>query len=140
MWEFWLFEWAGGTPRAAHGARIPNVSQNPGALPAPYGATATGLPVVAGTMMIDELQSGVIDHALALAIPEPRRGVWASPATRTDGWVDRASAPPEGAHFQLDPGLDLDSLGLTPFTRMVAEAAESVACSNNRASGTLKTR
>ncbi|MGI9539732.1 MAG: hypothetical protein ACR2N6_06250 [Miltoncostaeaceae bacterium] len=124
MWEFWLFEWSNGTPRAAHGARIPNVSSSPGALPRPYGATASGLPMVAGMMMVDELRSGTIDHALALAVPEPRAGVFAAPATRTDGFANRSSAPPEGAHFQLDPTLDLDSLGLTPFTRMVAEAAQ----------------
>lgn len=124
MWEFWLFEWNNGSPRAAHGARIPNVSSNPGALPRPYGATASGLPMVAGMMMVDELRAGSIDHALALAVPEPRASVFAAPATRTDGFANRASAPPEGAHFQLDPTLDLDSLGLTPFTRTVAEAAQ----------------
>ena len=34
-----------------------------------WGATATSLPVVAGTMMIGELNAGVIPHALAMNIP-----------------------------------------------------------------------
>ena len=35
-----------------------------------WGATATSLPVIAGTVRIRELRAGVVPHALAMAIPE----------------------------------------------------------------------
>ena len=85
----------------------------PGPAPSPYwGASATSLPVVAGTMTIGELESGHIDHALAIAIPNARKGVFAFPAQRTDGTLEAVEAIPEGTTFRLDPKLDVPSLHL----------------------------
>lgn len=124
MWEFWGFAWEGDAATALHGARIPRVSRSSGILPSPYGATASGLPAVAGLVTARDLAAGRIDHALALAIPEPRREVLTLPATRTDGWSRSVDAPMEGTRFRLDPALDLDALGLDPFVRMLADAAQ----------------
>jgi len=124
MWEFWDLQVTADGPTARHGARIPHVSTSPGTLPAPYGATATGLPVIAGTVLAEDVARGRIDHALALAIPEPRREWLTAPATRTDGWSTRPETPIEGSHFRLDPTLDVDSLGLHPFVAMLAHAAQ----------------
>jgi hypothetical protein len=89
-----------------------------------WGATATSLPVIAGTMRISELRNGVIPHALALNIPFARPTVYSYPAQRTDGTSSDPAAIPEGAHFRLDPTLDLSKLNLPPMTRMMAEAAQ----------------
>lgn len=124
MWEFWDLRLTPEGPTARHGARISSVSTHPGVLPAPYGATATGLPVIAGTVLAEDLARGRIDHALALAIPEPRREWLTAPATRTDGWSTRPETPIEGSHFRLDPSVDVDSLGLHPFVAMLAHAAQ----------------
>ena len=89
-----------------------------------WGSTATSLPVIAGTVMIDELRRGRIDHALALAIPDACVGVFSWPAQRTDGTDPTTECLPEGAHLRLDPSLDLSSLTLPPITRMLADAAQ----------------
>jgi hypothetical protein len=71
-----------------------------------------------------ELRRGHIDHALAIGVPTVRADAFALPAMRTDGRTTGADRVPEGAHFRLDPTLDLDTLGLPPVTRMLAEAAQ----------------
>jgi hypothetical protein len=67
---------------------------------------------------------GQINHALAMALPDVRVGVYASPAQRTDGVDTEPLALPEGAHLRLDPNLDLASLHLPRLTLMLAEAAQ----------------
>jgi len=124
MWEFWRFRRTASGPEAPHGARIDRVSRGDGAIPAPYGAAASGIALAAGLITARDLARGSIDHALALGVPEIRAGVFVPPATRTDGYVDRATAPPMGARFRLDPAVDVDALGLPPLTRMVALAAQ----------------
>jgi hypothetical protein len=74
-------------------------------------------------MRISELRNGVIPHALALNIPFARPNVFSYPAQRTDGTSTDPDAIPEGAHFRLDPTLDLSKLNLPPMTRTMAEAA-----------------
>ncbi len=88
-----------------------------------WGATASGLPVIGGTMLLDELASGHIDHALAMNIPTARSGVFSWPAQGTDG-TGGPAAIPEGARFRLDPNLDIAALQLPPLVRMMAEAAQ----------------
>ena len=89
-----------------------------------WGSTATSLPVVAGTMTIGELERGQINHALAIALPNARKGVFAFPAQRTDGTLTTSAAIPEGATFRLDPKLDLASLHLPRVVEIMAQAAQ----------------
>jgi hypothetical protein len=132
MWEFFGMTRTSGSWEARWGGAMQNVSSNPGvygpgAWPGaqPYwGVTATSLPLVGGAMTIQQLQAGNINHALALAIPRPRAGVFAVPAKRTDGSSSLPDALPEGARLRLDPNLDLHSLGLPPVTLAIAEAAQ----------------
>jgi hypothetical protein len=132
LWELWVARQLGDGWHADYGGAIENVDSSPGFYNATswpggdwyWGATATSLPVIGGTMLIDELRAGRIDHALAMAIPWARRGTFSWPAQRSDGVNDDPVAIPEGARFRLDPTLDLDRLHLPPFTRMMAEAAQ----------------
>ena len=137
MWEMWQARdlpidpatgWTGLNPAAGWhflwGARIDHVSQSDGVDPHPFGATASGLPLIGGLIRLSEIQAGHIDHALAMAIPDPARGRFVAPANRTDGTDDDPHAIPEGTRFRLDPSLDLASLDLPPLTRMMAEAAQ----------------
>ncbi len=87
-------------------------------------------------MTIKELQSGTIPHALGLAITNTCQSVFAAPAQRTDGSDTSANCVPEGAHFLLDPNLNLASLGLPHFIYMMALAAQKYGIIiNNRSSG-----
>ncbi len=131
LWEFWQARRLPDGWHARWGGAIQHVSKSPGYYTASawpgarrnWGATATSLPVIGGTMTVDELTRGHIRHALALALPAPRAGTFAWPAQRTDGTGD-AAALPEGARLRLDPKLDVSSLHLPPVTRMIAEAAQ----------------
>jgi len=89
-----------------------------------WGATATGLPLLGGVVMPDELKSGEINHALAIALPRIRQGVLALPAQRSDGKYAGPNSVPEGARFRIDPKLDLTALGLSPAELTLARAAQ----------------
>ena len=132
LWELWKASREADGWHADWGGAIRGVSRSPGyytrdSWPGaePYwGASATSLPIVGGTIMVDDLRRGRIDHALAMALPRVRAGEFSWPAQRTDGTERRATAIPEGARFRLDPRLDLDPLRLHPFVRKLAEAAQ----------------
>jgi hypothetical protein len=133
MWELFQASRMADGWHASYGGAMANVSRSPGYYDASswpglsqpsWGATATSLPVIAGTIMIDELKAGVIPHALALNIPWAKPNVYSWPAQRTDGSSTDPNAIPEGARFRLDPTVDLAKLGLPPMTRMMAVAAQ----------------
>jgi hypothetical protein len=136
LWEFWHARQLADGWHADWGGAMQHVSTNPGyysnqvwpGLAASdgwnWGGTATSLPVVAGTIRISELRAGHIDHALALDIPTPCRGVFSWPAQRTDGSSTDPSCLPEGAHLRIDPHLDLSRLVMPPITRILAVAAQ----------------
>ena len=112
LWEFFQARELSDGWHASFGGAIASVSRFPGyytwdAWPGLsqswWGATATSLPVVAGTITIAELRAGVIPHALALNIPWALPNVYSWPAQRTDGTSTDPDAIPEGARFRLDP-------------------------------------
>jgi hypothetical protein len=132
LWEFWGLEDAGAGWQAAWGGAMQGVSTNPGVYgpeawsgaTTGWGASASSLSIAGGLITLEDLEMGDINHALAIAIPNPRAGVYASPAQRTDGSSTEPLALPEGAHLRLDPNLDLASLHLPRLTLMIAEAAQ----------------
>jgi hypothetical protein len=133
LWEFWQARRdSKGGWHASFGGAIQDVSRSPGyytkdswpGARSYWGATATSLPVIGGTMMLTELRRGRIDHALAISIPHPRAKEFSWPAQRSDGAWESPNAIPEGARFRLDPRLDLAKLRLPPLVRTMAEAAQ----------------
>jgi hypothetical protein len=135
MWELWNAYRVPDDPspwhtesilgwHAAWGARIDGVSRSAGINGAPFGATASGLPLAGGLVRLSEWRRGRIPHALALGIPDiaAQRTVW--PATRTDGRSTARGAIPMGTHFRLDPRVDIGKLGLTRTGTMLARAAQ----------------
>jgi hypothetical protein len=124
MWEFWLMHRSHGAWHARWGAKISHVTRSSGIVPAPEGATASGLPLVGGLMTIDDLRAGKIDHALAIGIPGVRKGTATWPADRTDGRIAGGRSIPMGTRFRLDPKVDVDKLGLPPATAIIAKAAQ----------------
>jgi hypothetical protein len=136
LWELWKAVHEPDGWHASWGGVMEHVSSSPGyftqssypGLKAPsgwnWGATATSLPVIAGTVRIGELRAGVVPHALALSVPDACARVFTWPAQRTDGSSRARNCLPEGAHLRLDPKLDLSKLDLPPVTRVLAEAAQ----------------
>jgi hypothetical protein len=136
MWEFWVARRLNDGWHAHYGGRIANVSAHPGHYTAittesgrytehpRWGATATSLPLLGGLMRLEELNAGRIDHALAIALPEIRANAYSWPAQRTDGQSYHLNAIPAGAHFRIDPALDLSTIEMSPMVRAMAVAAQ----------------
>jgi hypothetical protein len=127
MWELWQARQAPDGWHASWGGRLDGVTAGPGYFTAPHanwGTSASSLPLAGGLILPHELQSGRIDHALAIALPETRVNEFSLPAQRTDGRSSCAHSVPEGARFRLDPALDIGALGLAPPVAALARAAQ----------------
>lgn len=136
MWEFWKAAKREDGWHAAWGGAMQNVSTSRGyydngAWPGltgiegyNWGSTATSLPIAGGTITIEDLREGQIDHALAASVPFACRDFFLFPAQRTDGLSTRDDCMPQGARLRLDPDLDVDALDLPTVTKLVAKAAQ----------------
>jgi hypothetical protein len=132
MWEFWRLARAPAGWQASWGGAMRDVRESPGVYgtgvwpraQARWGASASSLSLLGGLISLEDLNAGVINHALEMAVPLVRAGVYASPAQRTDGVSQNPLALAEGAHLRLNPQLDLGSLHLPRLTLMIAEAAQ----------------
>jgi hypothetical protein len=132
MWEFWGLEKPRGTWQASWGGAMGNVTSDKGVYgpeawtgaTTTWGASASSLPIAGGLITFEDLERGVINHALAIAVPNVRETEYSSPAQRTDGATVGPTTLPEGAHLRLESGLDLAALHLPPFTLMLARAAQ----------------
>ena len=122
LWEFFKLRRERDGWRAGWGGAIQRVSRSPGyfaksAWPGRqsyWGATATSLPAIAGTMT-DPRAGTRPDRPCPGDLRAQRAaGVYALPARRTDGTLRDPGAIPEGARFRLDPDLDLDRLRMPP--------------------------
>jgi hypothetical protein len=109
---------------ACWGGRITSASTSWGVYPAPYGVSASGISLLGGVIRVNELKAGSINHAVGIALPEIRKGVFVWPAKRTDGRVDNPVAIPEGQRFQLDPDVDVDALPISRVAKMIAKAVQ----------------
>ncbi len=91
------------------------------------GIRATSLSLLLGLLTYDEITGGgPIQHALAWTADRGNSQYFTSPATSSDGaqMIDGAASIPEGARLQLDPGLDVSRLGLSPTGQRIAEALQ----------------
>ncbi|MEW1958819.1 hypothetical protein [Kineococcus sp. NPDC059986] len=125
LWELWRVKKGDTGWSACWGGRIDEVSKSRGYFRDGFGASGSGLAMSAGTVWVDDVRRGRIDHALGLAIVSPatwNRVSW--PAQRSDGHNDADHALPEGIRLRLPADLDVSSLGLTPLAEMVARAAQ----------------
>jgi hypothetical protein len=132
LWEFWKAihtshgwsaRWGGAMQHVSSDSGVYEPRVWPGAKYG-WGVSASSMSLVGGLITFEDLKKGVINHALAMAIPGVRAGVYSSPAHRTDGYTPEPDALPEGAHLRLNPALNLASLNLPRVTLMIAEAAQ----------------
>ena len=84
----------------------------------------SGFALMNGLIWPDELKAGRIEHALAFAYDLTRADGPVSPATDSDGTSRGTDTMPEGVRVQLDPTLDLDSMGLKDYEKTIAKALQ----------------
>jgi serine/threonine-protein kinase len=87
-------------------------------------ADAAGMPIAPLLFTADELQAGIIDHAIRFILPNARMqaGVYVHPATHA-GAPSGQGMPPYGARFRLSANYPLSSLP-DEGTRVIARALQ----------------
>jgi len=124
FYDFWRFRYDNGVFKCGDG----HIWDLSGSGVAPNGVYTLGgasIPTLALLIRPEEIQAGVINHPLACSLRTPKQGVKVyPPASTTDGKSYDRWAIPEGARIQLDPNLDLDSLGLSRTAKIVAKALQ----------------
>ena len=109
MWEFWNVTGTYPAFHASWGAYLANVTNSDGILPNPYGATASGLPVVGGMVTLAEgnaivanptSSANLIPHVVQLNLPQVDSSGYLAPATRNDG-QNGPNKIKEGRRFRL---------------------------------------
>ncbi|HWC31749.1 MAG TPA: hypothetical protein VG709_01310 [Actinomycetota bacterium] len=118
LYELFDADWNDGDPTAGSGAIFDLRSNR--LRPAGWtSADAAGLSGFAGLVRRDEVEAGVIDHAIRVtATPTRSRYVW--PARHEASDVTDRRVPPMGAWFRLRRGFDLS--GFRRETRVVLRA------------------
>jgi hypothetical protein len=82
-------------------------------------ADAAGLPIFAGLIRRDEVETGIIDHAIRVTAEHTnRRYIW--PARHQAGEADDPNLPPMGARFRLKATFDIS--GFLPETQAILRA------------------
>ncbi len=117
LYEFWQFKNVNGQWQASWGGVLKNASTSNGIMPVMinkwgnkeyWGATATNLPAMGGTILLEDLKAGVIDHVLGIGIIRPKAGAFKWPAMRTDGFYNGPNAIMEGQRFRFASDVYID--------------------------------
>ena len=82
-------------------------------------ADAAGLPIFGGLIRYDEVQAGVIDHAIRFTVSQTQRG-YIHPATHFASSDANPSLPPMGLRLRLKAGFDI--AGFSPANRVILTA------------------
>lgn len=121
-YDFWLAKKSGAAWTAGWANKISY--RGDGVYPDGLAARGSGMALTAGMIWPEELRNGHIDHALVFSYPYTKARQYVYPASKTDGTSTRADAIPMGARIQLDPTLNLDSIGLTSYEKTIARAMQ----------------
>ena len=139
IYEFSKFRWDAGK---AYATRVAIFDANSSGTQTPFDGSrwwmknvrGAGMPFIGGLIRYSEFQSGEIKHALALAGPTNRlkklstdthtKELCSPMAARSDGWDVGPNTILEGARIQLNPNLDLNTLGLSADAKIVARALQ----------------
>lgn len=139
IYEFSRFRWDG---NKAYATRVAIIDSKSNGLGTAYSGSrwwmqnvrGSGLPFIGGLIRYSEFRAGEIKHAVSFGGPSNRLKALASStskqelcgpmATRSDGWETGENTILEGARIQLNPNLNLDSLGLSADAKIVARALQ----------------
>jgi hypothetical protein len=90
-------------------------------------ARASGFPLIAGLILVDEVRAGRIDHARVFAYDHCRTGFFvslASTAQVTVPGTKNSTGIPMGGRIQLDPSWDVEHSALTRSGKIIARALQ----------------
>jgi hypothetical protein len=90
-------------------------------------ARASGFPLVAGLIFVDEIKAGRINHALVFAYDHCRTGFFIPPASTAQVTVPKTTNSfgiPMGGRLQLDPKWGVEQSALSAGGKIVARALQ----------------
>ncbi|NOZ45909.1 MAG: hypothetical protein GXO79_03915 [Chlorobi bacterium] len=122
IYDFWEMKYSLGSWKAGWGNALP--LNGDGIFEKGMSARGSGFELLQGLIWPQELEAGVINHALIFSYDHTKAGGPVYPATESDGTSSDAWAIPEGALVQLNPDLDLLSLGLNSYEMIIAKALQ----------------
>lgn len=122
IYDFWEMKKTGNGWSAGWGNALPLDSD--GIFPSGFSARGSGFELLQGLIWPQELVQGAINHALIFSYDYTKAGGPVEPATESDGDTDADWAIPEGALLQLDPNLNLATLGLNSYEMTIAKALQ----------------
>ena len=132
----WVATW-NGTNWSRGGGYANNTRTNDGIVPAPkVGATAANFPLLGGLVRPEEIEAGVIQHALQFSMPNASTG-FVKPATHGTGSAFNALRLQAGNRLQLNPSLNVDALPIQPWEKTVARALQTYGMYLRDGGGTL---
>ena len=88
---------------------------------------ASGFPLIAGLILVDEIKAGRIEHALAFAYDHCRSEFFVPPASTAQATLPKTRNSfgiPMGGRIQLDPRWDVEHSGLSASGKIVARALQ----------------
>jgi len=123
-WGMWQAKNAGGSWSASAGAAVSTAGD--GVAPPKIGSgNAANFPMLGGIVRPEEILQGRIDHALVFGLPGIGAGPPVCPATHNAATSSDPNALREGMRLQLDPSLDVDSLPVPAWQKVVMRAMQT---------------
>jgi hypothetical protein len=104
------------------------------------GGDAANFALAAGVIRPEEIAQGHIDHALIITTPYTRKAYAACPATSTDGQQTSPNSLPIGAHIQLNPSIDVATLNIPSWQKVIAVALQQYGAYVGDTGGSLEVR
>ncbi len=122
IFDFWKMKYTNNRWKAKWGNAL--LISGDGIFEKGFSARGSGFELMQGLIWPQELEAGVINHALIFSYDHTKAGGFVYPATESDGTSTEAWAIPEGGLVQLDPTLDLSTLGLNDYETTIARALQ----------------
>jgi hypothetical protein len=93
-----------------------------------HGARAWGVGLSAGLIRPEEIAAGRIEHALVVAYPHIRAGMYVPPASTAQGangvGAQKDRGIPCGGRIQLDPSIDVDAIAVSAAGKAILRALQ----------------
>jgi hypothetical protein len=93
-----------------------------------HGPRACGFGLSAGLIRPEEIQAGRIDHALVVAYPHIRAGMYVAPASTSQAangqGAQKDRGVPCGGRIQFDPSIDVTTLGVSKAGQTILRALQ----------------
>jgi hypothetical protein len=125
-WELWQADYSAARGwTACDGGKLTDLDTSTGTFPAAggYGESASGISYLGTAITEADIESGAIDHVIAMDANVDDCNRYVYPATRGDCPSDPGQVS-EGSYLRFPTSLAMPS-GMTPFARMVFKAIQS---------------